>query len=136
MLTGELPIDGKEELYGKSWANMLHMVKALHDAKVPTVTGTDALAGLYLDREIQLFVEGGLTPAEALRDATIEPAKAMRLEKKTGSIALGKAADLVVVDGDPLADIADVRKVVKTVRGGTVYPSHELFGAVGVMDWR
>jgi imidazolonepropionase-like amidohydrolase len=136
MLTGELPIEGKEERYGKSWANLLHMVKVLHDAKVPTVTGTDALAGLYLDRELQLFVEGGLTPAEALRDATIEPARAMKLEKKTGSIAAGKVADLVVVDGDPLADIADVRKVVKTVRAGTVYPSHELFEAVGVKDWR
>jgi imidazolonepropionase-like amidohydrolase len=112
------------------------MVKVLHDAKITTVVGTDALAGLMLDHELQLFVKAGLTPADALRDATIVPARAMKLDAKTGTVAPGKAADLAVVDGDPLADIADVRKVVTTVRGGVVYPAKELFATVGVKYWQ
>jgi imidazolonepropionase-like amidohydrolase len=55
---------------------------------------------------------------------------------RTGSIAPGKVADLLVVDGDPLANIADVRMVVTTVRGGVVYPSKELFETVGVKYWQ
>jgi imidazolonepropionase-like amidohydrolase len=89
-----------------------------------------------LDHELELFVRGGLSTAEALRDATIVPAHAMKLDAKTGSIAPGKAADLFVVDGDPLASIADVRKVVTTVRGGVVYPSKEVFETVGVRYWQ
>jgi imidazolonepropionase-like amidohydrolase len=136
MLTGELPMEGKEERYRKSWENVLHMARALHDAKIPTVAGTDELAGLFLAHELELFVRGGVSPADALRDATIVPARAMKLEKKTGTIARGKAADLIIVDGDPLANIADVRKVVTTVRGGVAYASKDLFETVGVVGWR
>jgi imidazolonepropionase-like amidohydrolase len=114
---------------------MLAMVRALTDAKVTVVTGTDDLAGMMLDHELELFVRGGLTPAEALRDATIVPARAMKLDKKTGSISVGKAADLAVVDGDPLANVSDARKVVTTVRGGVVYSAKDAFAAVGVKYW-
>jgi len=135
-LTGELPIEGKAEGYARSWERVLSMVRALTDAKVTVVAGTDDLAGLSLDHELELFVRGGLSTAETLRDATIVPARAMKLDGKTGSIAPGKVADLVVVDGDPLANIADVRKVVTAVRGGVVYPSKELFETVGVKYWQ
>jgi len=135
-LTGGLPMAGKEELYGRSYDKMLAMVRALHDAKVTVVTGTDALAGMMLDRELELFVRAGLSPADALRDATIVPARAMKVERKTGTIAAGKAADLVVVDGDPLANIADVRKTVTTVRGGVVYRAKDAFEAVDVRPWQ
>ena len=135
-LTGGLPMAGKEELYGRSYDKMLAMVRALHDAKVTVVAGTDALAGLMLDRELELFVRAGISPVDALRDATIVPARAMKVDRKTGTVADGKAADLVVIDGDPLATIGDVRKTVTTVRGGVVYPSKETFAAVGVRPWQ
>jgi hypothetical protein len=135
-LTGGLPMAGKEELYGRSYDKMLAMVRALHDAKVTVVAGTDALAGLMLDHELELFVRAGLSPADALRDATIVPARAMKVDRKTGTIAAGKAADLVVVDGDPLANIADVRKTVTTVRGGVVYRSKDAFEAVDIRPWQ
>ncbi len=136
-LMGGLPHEGeKAALYAKSWDRMVSIVKALRDAKVTTVAGTDEVAGLMLDHELELFVKGGLTPAEALQDATIVPARAMKLEKKTGSIATGKAADLIVVDGDPLVNIADAQKVVTTVRGGVVYPAKDVLGTVGVAYWQ
>jgi imidazolonepropionase-like amidohydrolase len=56
----------------------------------------------------------------------------MKLDKKAGTIAMGKAANLVVIDGDPLARIADTRNVVTTVRAGVVYPSKDLYEAMGV----
>lgn len=135
-LTGGLPKEGKEERYAKSWDNCLRMIKALKDAGVTTVVGTDNLAGLSLDRELELFVKGGLTPADALRDATIVSARAMKQGDKSGSIAKGKRADLIVVDGDPLANVSDAHKVVSTVRGGVVFPSKELFDTVGVRYWQ
>jgi hypothetical protein len=134
-LVGGLPMEGKEELYRRSYDKMLSLVKALHDAKVPVVTGTDTLAGLMLDRELELFVRGGVRPAEALRDATFVAARAMKLDRKTGTIAAGKTADLVLIHGDPLANIADVAKTVLTVRGGVVYRTKDVFETVGVKNW-
>ena len=135
-LTGGLPMEGKTEQYARSWDKIMHMVKALQDATVTTVVGTDDLAGLMLDHELDLFVKAGLTPADALRDATIVPARAMKLDRKTGTVAKGMMADLAVIDGDPLANIADVRKVVTTVRAGVAYPSKDLFATVGVKYWQ
>jgi hypothetical protein len=137
LLIGGLPPSTKEkaDTYLRSFDKMLHLVRALQDAKVTVVAGTDSTAGLMLDHELELFVRGGLSPADALRDATIVPARAMKLEKKTGSIAVGKMADLVVVDGDPLAAIGDIKKVVTTVRGGVIYPAKETLDVVEVKYW-
>jgi hypothetical protein len=132
-LLGGLPLDGdKVKTYRASFDKTLEMVKRLHAAKVPVVAGTDALAGLMLHHEIALLVRAGLSPADALRSATIEPARSLRLDKKNGSIAKGKQADLVVVEGDPLARIEDVASVVSTVKGGVVFPSAPLYESAGV----
>ena len=132
-LLGGLPLDGdKVKTYRASFDKMLEMVKRLHAAKIPVVAGTDQLAGLMLHHELSLLVRAGLTPADALRVDTIEAARAMKLDKKSGSIAKGKVADLVVVDGDPLAHIEDIASVVSTVRGGVVFPSAPLYESAGV----
>jgi imidazolonepropionase-like amidohydrolase len=132
-LTGGLPIpEGQEKARLESWEHVIATVKAMRDAKVTLVAGTDALAGLSLHHELELFVRAGLSPAEALRAATIVPAREMKKDKKSGSIAPGKDADLVVVDGDPLARIGDIRNVVSTMRGGVVFPSKEVLDSVGV----
>jgi hypothetical protein len=134
-LIGGLPLAGKKELYARSWEVMLRMAKVLHDEKVTLVTGTDFFAGVSMHRELELLVHGGLTPLEALRAATVVPASVMKVADKTGSIAPGKAADLVVIDGDPLAAISDIHKTVLTFRGGILYPAKELYETVGVAPW-
>jgi imidazolonepropionase-like amidohydrolase len=98
------------------------------------VAGTDFLAGMSLHRELELFVQGGLSPIEALRAATTVPAAVMHASDKAGTIAAGKLADLVVIDGDPLARISDIRKTVMTFRSGVMYPSKELYATVGVTE--
>lgn len=132
-LEGGLPIDAeKHKTYLASFEKLLAMVKLLHDSKIPLVIGTDSISGLMVHHELSLFVRAGLSPADALRAATIEPARLMKKDKQTGSIAVGKRADLFIVDGDPLAQIGDVAKVVTTVRGGVAYDSKSLYATVGV----
>jgi imidazolonepropionase-like amidohydrolase len=132
LLTGSMPLGEKAPRYRKSFDKLLAMVKLLRDEKIPVVAGTDEIAGLWLHHELELFVRAGISPADAIRMATLDPARVLKLDKSIGSIAVGKRADLFVVDGDPLANIADVAKVVSTMRGGVIYPSAQLFQAVGV----
>jgi imidazolonepropionase-like amidohydrolase len=100
------------------------------------VVGTDptgyggCLAGYGNWRAIELLVEAGLTPVEALQVATSNGAKLLKIDAQTGSIATGKAADLIVVAGDPSKDISDLRKAEIVFKDGVGYDSAKLFAAV------
>jgi imidazolonepropionase-like amidohydrolase len=132
-LTGGLPVpEGMDERYRKSFAKMQELVRELHRAGVKVVAGTDALAGFSLHRELELYAEAGIPNAEVLRMATLTPAEILKREKDLGTIEAGKLADLIVIDGDPLANMRDIRKVVKVVKGGNVYEPKELYGELGV----
>src|SRR5439155_20755705 len=91
----------------------------LRRAGVPIVAGTDGF-GLGLGRELELSVDGGLTPAEALATATIAPARNVKADQRTGSIKVGKEADLLLVDGDPEKNIGDLRHVDQVVSDGVL----------------
>jgi imidazolonepropionase-like amidohydrolase len=71
--------------------------------------------------ELEHFVRGGLTPADAIRTATSVPAEAMGLGADLGTIERGKLADLVIVDGNPLTTITDIRRTRTVVKDGVVY---------------
>lgn len=95
---------------------------ALHDAGVPVLAGSDApnggtVDGATLHMELQLLVEAGLTPVEALRAATSRTASAFDLDDR-GRIAEGLRADLVLVEGAPDRNIADTRKIVTIWKAG------------------
>ncbi|HUH05104.1 MAG TPA: amidohydrolase family protein, partial [Kofleriaceae bacterium] len=131
--TGGLPASGdKIARYRDSYRRMLELVRRLHDAGVPLVAGTDSLAGFGLHRELELYAEAGIPAADVLLIATLGAARVMKRDKTSGSIARGKAADLVLVDGDPLADISDLRKTVLTIKGGVVYRPEALHQAIGI----
>jgi len=109
----------------------LRIVKALHDAGVPIVAGTDeGVPGHSVHREIELYVEAGLTPMEALQAATIVPARAMKMDAEVGTIEHGKRADLVVLNANPLDAIRNIRSVRWTIRDGRVYDSPALWQSV------
>jgi imidazolonepropionase-like amidohydrolase len=133
-LMGGLPVSGLEQRarYRAAYDQLLAMVKALYDAKLPVVLGTDHIAGLMLHHEMALFARAGIPPAAILQMATLGAARAMKLDGKVGTIAAGRRADLVVIDGDPLADVRAIRAVVSTMRAGVVYPSAPLYEAIGV----
>ncbi len=107
-------------------------VRLLHQAGVPIVAGTDqAVPGFSLDREIELYVQAGFTPMEAIQAATLVPARAMGMEKDSGTIEVGKRADVILVDGNPLANISDIRKVNAVFAAGKMYHPAALWSAVG-----
>lgn len=109
----------------------LRIVKALHDAGVPVVAGTDeGIPGHSVHREIELYVEAGFTPLEALQAATIVPARAMKLEAELGTIEKGKRADLVVLNANPLDQIRNIRTVRWTIADGNVYDAQALWRSV------
>ncbi len=131
-LVNGLPLGAeKHALYLRSWAKLFAMVKLLHERGIVVVAGTDSIAGLMLQHELALFVQAGITPADALRMATLDADRALG-RSTAGTIAAGQVADLVVVDGDPVARIEDVTHVVSTMKAGVVYPAAPLFAAVGV----
>ncbi len=109
----------------------LQVLKALHEAGVPLIVGTDlVLPGHTIFRELELFVQAGLTPIEAIKSATIVPAKAMKLDDELGSIESGNIADLVVIDGDPLKSISNIRTVRFVVKSGKIYDTAPLWRSV------
>ncbi len=110
----------------------LQIIKALHDAGIPIVAGTDkGVPGVSVAREIELYVQAGLTPMDAIRAATAVPARVMGLANDSGTIAPGLRADLIVVDGNPLERISDIRKVTMVSAGGRLYDTAALWKAGG-----
>ena len=82
--------------------------------------------GLSIHQEMEYFVDGGMTPLEALRTATIMAAEILGWETRFGSIEVGKQADIVAIDGNPLVDITNISKIDTVVKAGKVYRVSEL----------
>jgi imidazolonepropionase-like amidohydrolase len=116
--------------YRKSYAKMVELVGRLHKAGVPILAGTDGW-GIELIRELEIYQQAGFTPAEALQSATILPARIVGADKRTGSIAVGKEADMVLVDGDPSKELGALRRVLTVVSDGYVMDADELRAAAG-----
>jgi imidazolonepropionase-like amidohydrolase len=125
-----VPKDLTRADYRASWAKMVDLLGRMHKAGVPIVAGTDG-AGIELVHELEIYVQAGFTPAEALAAATIVPARLVGQERKAGSITVGKAADLVLVDGDPSTKIGDLRQTRLVMLDGKLLDADALRGAAG-----
>ena len=100
---------------------------------LPPIAGSDQGApGFSLLRELELYVAAGLTPLDAIRAATLVPARVMHLERERGAVAAGRAADLLIVDGDPLVDIGALRRGRYVVRAGVLYEPSALRRTAGL----
>jgi hypothetical protein len=120
-------------VWRESFASMARFIAALHRAGVMLVAGTDDdLPGLTMARELELYVRAGIPAAEVLRIATWNAARVAGVAERRGSIARGKAADLVLVDGDPVRDITDLRRTKLVIKGGVAYAPGALYEASGV----
>ncbi len=132
--------------YRASWSNRLTemdrmlkqslelqkmMVREFDKAGVPVMTGTDSpltfvYPGFTLHHELELFVESGLSPYRALRAATITPAKVLKIDERLGSVAVGKEADLVLLDANPLENIKNTRKISGVFSRGRWFADSEI----------
>ena len=100
-------------------------LRAVHDAGIPVITGTDTgvtgiIRGIASLMELVFHVEAGLTPRETLRAATYESQRMLGQEREVGTVEVGKIADLVMLDANPLEDIRNVRRINRVIRGGVV----------------
>ena len=119
--------------YGKSIMDAFKSItKKLYDDSITIVAGTDMdFPGYSVDRELELYVEAGLTPLQAIQTATITPARVMKRDDSYGSIKVGKNADVIIVDGDPLQNIRNIRKVSVVIKDGNVYDPVQLHQIAG-----
>lgn len=113
-----------------SWAKMVELLGAMQKAGVPIVAGTDGY-GIEIVRELEIYQSAGMTPGEALYAATLAPARLVGADKTTGSIEVGKTADLVLVAGDPSTNLSDLRQTRVVMLGGKVMDADALRTAAG-----
>lgn len=125
--TSELSADIRKELaFERSFVKAGGLLVAGAD---PTGNGS-ALAGYADQRNIEMLVEGGFTPEEAIRIATLNGAEELGLTATIGSIAKGKQADLIVIEGNPTARIADIENVKLVFKDGVGYDPAKLTESV------
>jgi imidazolonepropionase-like amidohydrolase len=110
----------------------VEVLSALHKAGVTLIAGTDqAVPGYTVYREMELYVQAGFTPLEALQAATIVPARVMKVDRESGTVEVGKRADFDILDANPLEKISNVRTVHQVVANGILYESAPLWESVG-----
>ena len=120
------------DAYRRSADAQLALLRALHEAGVTLVPGTDSLPGFGLHRELELYGQAGIPNADVLRLATIGAATVAGAANELGRIAPGMRAELVLLDGDPLKDLQALRRPVLSIRGTRFYRPDELYREVGV----
>lgn len=125
-----VPKDLTRADYRASWAKMVALLGRMHEAGVPIVAGTDG-AGIEIVHELEIYVQAGFSTADALAAATIVPARLVGQEQKTGSVKVGKTADLVLVEGDPSTRISDLRQTRIVMLEGKLLEADALRTAAG-----
>jgi imidazolonepropionase-like amidohydrolase len=121
-----------DKLYRASYANMVRMVKKLYDSGVQIVAGTDLTNGYGLHRELEIYNQAGIPAPEVLRIATLEAAQVMHMDRDFGSVSPGKFADMILVNGDPTANISDIRHIEMVIKNGAVFRPAELYPEFGI----
>ena len=146
MIVDRLPLINQRSYYKGGlpkpldWSNrymvaherMLDVVYDLYQKGVDIVPGTDGLPGFLYHRELELFVKSGIPIKEVLKMATIKSAVITGVADAYGSIEVGKQADLILISGNPLERISDIRKVLWTTQGGYLYEAEALYASMGI----
>ncbi|MEO8085448.1 MAG: amidohydrolase family protein [Bacteroidota bacterium] len=117
--------------YTASFKNMLKMLKRLYDEGILIVSGTDGGEAIALEHELELYIEAGIPPLKTLQTATWNAAKDCKLQGSYGSIAVGREADMILVDGNPGQNISDIRRVEWVIKNNYRYSPKKLYGSIG-----
>ncbi len=126
----------KDSIYSTLFAKGMALERAFAKAGGLLIAGTDptggggVIPGFANQRQVELFVDAGFTPLEAISISTLNGAKYLGRDTTIGTIAVGKQADLVVVNGNPAATIADIRKVETVFKQGVGYDPAKLIASV------
>jgi enamidase len=126
----------KTSIYSTLFPKGMALERAFASAGGLLIAGTDptggggVIPGFANQRQVELFVDAGFTPLEAISIATLNGAKYLGRDKRVGSLAVGKQADLVVINGNPAATIGDIRKVETVFKQGVGYDPAKLIASV------
>jgi imidazolonepropionase-like amidohydrolase len=130
------PLYNPEMVLGENWPesakHQAQMLRKLHESGIQLVAGSDSYAAFTLHRELEVYAEAGIPNADVLRIATLDSARVVGVADRSGSIEVGKASDLVLLDGNPLEDISAVRRAMLVMKGDTLYRPDQLYQASGV----
>ncbi|HKS29352.1 MAG TPA: amidohydrolase family protein [Pyrinomonadaceae bacterium] len=143
LMTRSALSEAKDSPWGAAFKKEMEFELAFARAGGLLLAGTDptgvggVVAGFGSQREVELLVEAGFTPLEAIRIATLNGAEYLNASDRIGSIAAGKQADLIIINGDPSANINDIEKVEMVFKDGLGYDSARLIESVrGSVGWR
>lgn len=129
-----LPPDIIAKQWGTITSKSQEILWELYKEDIQLIPGTDAsLGGFELARELELFVESGIPAPEVLTMVTYEAAKIMGMEQKLGSVETGKMADFIIIDGNPLQDISEVRKIELLIKNGIIYDVNDILEGMGLV---
>jgi len=126
----------KDSIYTTLFPKGMALERAFAKAGGLLIAGTDptggggVIPGFANQRQVELFVDAGFTPLEAIMMSTLNGAKYLGRDARVGSLAVGKQADLVVIAGNPAATIADIRKVETVFKQGVGYDPGKLIASV------
>ncbi|HYV93138.1 MAG TPA: amidohydrolase family protein [Chitinophagales bacterium] len=123
--------DDQKATYTASFNNMMVMLKKIYDNGILIVSGTDGGESFALEHELELYVQAGIPPLNALQTATYNAAKDCNLQNQFGSITVGKQADLILIDGNPGTNISDIRRVQWVIKNNRQYDPKKLFASIG-----
>jgi adenine deaminase len=105
-------------------------------AGIPLLAGTDNIAGFTLHRELETYVQAGIGAPQALQIATRNGAKCTQLSDLLGTVAVGKLADVILIDGDPPENIASIREISMVMKEGVGYYPAEIYEAMEIKPFR
>ncbi len=128
----EMDMGDMVDAWARSATAQETMIRTLHDNGVQIVPGSDHMAAFTIHRELELYARAGISNADVLRIATLDSARICGVDGRTGSIKVGKDADLVLVAGNPLDDMSAIRSATLVVKGNTAFKPDELYTVVGV----
>ncbi len=129
---GGIPVpEGMDATYLQSFDVFLKITKMLYDNGIRIVPGTDGLAGFDLHRELELYVKAGIPANKVLQLATYGTAQYTN-RKSYGSIEEGKNADIILVEGNPVENISNIRKTVLVITQGKVYDPIKLYNSISI----
>ena len=123
--------DADKANYKAAFANMLKMLKLLYDNGILLVAGTDGGEANALHHELELYVQAGVPAAQVLKIATYNAATDCGLQNKYGIVAAGRAADFILIDGDPTKNISTIRRVEWVVKNNLLYLPKQLMATMG-----
>ena len=126
---------GDDAAYRGAFDKLIDVVRRLHDRGVFIVFGTDTGGSFTYHRELELYQKAGMTAPEILKRATLDSARYLGRDQRTGSIAKGKLADFFLVPGDPTRDLKAIKKIAMVVKDGTFYYPSEAYPKFGIVPF-